>query len=137
MKLNKTALIAQPVKKLALEVQESEIYDIVDCIGISQEEFAEAAAQIAYRLAYLDYDTDRLRFHDRRTVSLFALGLTWRAVTATKGSWVSVSDENGTGLSSSEAYIFHDPYDIEEDEVKTLLDMMNEAWYRLQKINSI
>ena len=137
MKLNKTALIAQPVKKLAMEVQESEIYDIVDCLGITTEEFAEAASQIAYRLAYLDYDTDRLRFHERRTVNLTALGLTWRAVTASKGSWVSVSDENGTGLSSSLAFIFHDPYDIGQDEVQTLLDMMNEAWHRLQKINSI
>lgn len=137
MKLNKTAIIALPVKKLAMEIQESEIYDIVDCEGISKEDFAEAAAQIAYRLAYLDYDTDRLRFHPRRTINLFALGLSWRAVTAREGSWVSCSDENGTGLSKSEAYIFHDPYEIEQDEVQTLLDMMNSAWFRLQKINSI
>lgn len=131
MKINKHILISEPVKRLALEIMESETYDIVEGIGITEQEFADAAANIVYRLAFINYDTDTLRFHDRRTISITALGLNWRAVTATGGSWVSVSDENATGLSSSLASIFHSPYDIRKDEVKDLLDMMNEAWYRL------
>lgn len=129
-KLNKTAIIVQPVKALAMEVQESEIYDITNS-ACSPSEFADAAAQIAYRLAYIDYDTGKLRFHDKRTASLTALGLNWKVVNARKGSYVSVSDDNGTALSSSLASIFHDPYSFTYDEVKDLMDMMNEAWFRL------
>ena len=129
-KLNKTAIIVQQVKVLAMEVQESEIYDITDST-CSPSEFADAAAQVAYRLAYIDYDTGKLRFHDKRTASLTALGLNWKVVNARKGSYVSVSDDNGTALSSSLASIFHDPYSFTIDEVKDLLDMMNEAWFRL------
>ena len=130
--INKHILIEGPVKRLADQIQEMETYDILD-IGIAPEEFSNAATQIAYRLAYLDYDTDRLRFHDRRVVSLNALGHSWKACTASVGSWVSCSDDNGTGLSNSLASIFHDPYNIEEGEVRDLLDMMNEAYCRLNK----
>lgn len=129
--INKHILIEEPVRRLAGQVQESEMYDILD-IGIEPEEFSNAASQIVYRLAYIDYDTERLRFHDRRVVSLTALGLSWKACTATGGSYVSCSDENGTGMSTSLASIFHDPYRIEENEVKDLLDMMNEAYARMK-----
>lgn len=133
-KTNKTAIIVQPVKKLAMEIQESENYDILG-IGISAGEFADAAAQVAYRLAYIDYDTGKLRFHDRRTASLTALGYNWKVVNARRGSIVSISDEKGTALSGSLVAIFHDPYSFTKDEVKGLMDMMNEAWFRLTDDN--
>jgi len=130
IRINKHILIVEPVTRLAGQVQESEIYDILD-IGVTPEELSSAAAQIVYRLAYIDYDTERLRFHDRRAISLTALGLTWKVCTASTGSHVSCSDGKGTGLSNSLSSIFHDPYHIEKHEVETLLDMMNEAWYSL------
>lgn len=129
-KMNKTAIIVQPVKRLAMEVQESEIYDMA-LDFCTPTELAETAAQIAYRLAYIDYDTGKLRFHDKRTASLTALGLNWKVVNARKGSYVSVSDDKGTALSSSLCSIFSDPYTFTIDEVKDLLDMMNSAWFRL------
>jgi len=129
--INKHILIEEPVKRLAGQVQESEVYDILD-IGIEPEELSNAASQIVYRLAYIDYDTERLRFHDKRVVTLTALGLSWKVCTASKGSYVSCSDEHATGISTSLASIFHDPYRIETGEVKDLLDMMNEAYARMK-----
>ena len=101
-------------------------------MGVGSEELSNAASQIVYRLAYIDYDTERLRFHDRRVVSLTALGLSWKVCTAATGSYVSCSEAAASGLSTSPSSIFHDPYRIEEGEVKNLLEMMDEAYAKLQ-----
>lgn len=41
--------------------------------------------------------------------------------------FVSCSDDNRTGVSRTESSIFLRIYGIEDDDVKELLDMMNEA----------
>lgn len=129
-KQNKTAIIVQPVKRLAMEVQERRIYEMT-LDFCTPTELAETAAQIAYRLAYIDYDTGRLRFHDKRTASFTALGLNWKVVNSRKGSYVSVANDHDTALSSAEDAFFHNPYSFTKEEVEKLLDKMNAAWYRL------
>ena len=72
-----------------------------------------------------------LAFDDSRKVAIVKLGYTWTALSSTTSSLVSVSDYDGTGVSRSEARIFHDAYNITKDEVKDLLDMMDEARFHM------
>lgn len=46
-----------------------------------------------------------------------------------ESSFISVSDDEQTGVSRSVYYIFEDSENPTEDEIKTFLEMLNEAWY--------
>lgn len=134
LRISKTKVITEPVRRLAAQIIEREPYEIIRGLGITKEELANAAASMAYHLAYIDYDTDRLRFHARRVAKLTALGLDWQICTDPSGSWLSATENGSTAMVNAMAGIFSDPYAIYEDEVETLLDMINSAWFRLDSI---
>ena len=46
-----------------------------------------------------------------------------------KESYVSMSDDEQTGVSRSVYYIFENPLEPTYDELKTFIEMINEAWY--------
>lgn len=50
------------------------------------------------------------------------------------GSFLSINGEDGTGVSRSLSYIFQNKQEPDEDGIKSLLDMLNEAWYLYQNI---
>ena len=109
----------------ALAVIEDENYDIVVDGGFTPEDFATAATNIFRNLLTPVGQTWELKHF---AISVYTMGLNWK-IRNDIPSFVSCSDDNGTGVSRSEHYILSRCYDVYEDDVKTLLDMMNEAWY--------
>lgn len=121
MKLNK-AKMGELVYELAMEAIEGENYDIITEGGFSDDDFAKAAVSIYKSLAVLSKSYE-LSFKGV-PVSVFALGLSWKV--SNNPGYVSCSNESNTGVSRTLAKVVDG---IDADDVKNLLDMMNEAYY--------
>ena len=126
VKINKHAVVGDTVRAFAMEVLDEEIYDI-DNGDFTHEEIANAAANLAMALFERTPDGDLAVA--KKPVSLFALGCSWKAQSGHPNSWVSCSDEEGTGIGRSACPIFAAASQIDCDEVVMLIEMMNEAWY--------
>ena len=123
--------IQTKVKEYVADILEDEVYNLEEVF--TKAEIADAAASLVDRLIVSKYSEKypTLAFDDSRKVAIVKLGYTWTALSSTTGSFVSVSNYDGTGVSRSEARIFHDAYNITKDEVKDLLDMMDEARFHM------
>ncbi len=124
MERTKSAL-ADHFYECAMSVIADENYDIINEGGFLDSDFAQAATNIYRNLL----QHGKLSWVFRETpLSIYTMGLNWKIKNNMPG-FVSCSDDNRTGVSRSESSIFLRIYCIEDDDVKELLDMMNEAWY--------
>lgn len=123
-KINKNAIVGDKVRSLAKQILEGGNYDLQE--EFTNEEIAEAVTSLS--MALVGRGVNRELVLVPTPVSLFALGVDWKAQSG-HHSWVSCSDENGTGISRSVTLIFSDPLAIDDYEVESLIDMMNEAWF--------
>lgn len=109
---------AKKYKKWVEEIIEDECYDMMD-------EFSVAVIQ-KYVMAVLP-----MVF----SIKVQRIGESYEYITKIKnsknGSYISISNDDCTGLSESCWYIFEKPFAPTKDELKIFLDMLNEAWYLL------
>lgn len=102
------------VRDIALELCENENYDLFD--EFSWEQVADFAAEVYDILRKGAYEIVRelgdykVKIHNGRN------------------SFVSVSNDDATGVSRSEFYIWHVDRDL-ESIVEDIIAMTNEAWY--------
>ena len=105
-------------KEWIKEILENECYDMMD-------EFSVTVVQ-RYVMAILP-----MVF----SVTVQRIGKHYEYITKIRnskhGSFISLSNDNCTGLSESCWYIFEKPFAPTRDELKVFLDMLNEAWYLL------
>ncbi len=127
MERTKSAL-AERFYELAMNVIADENYDIITDGGFLDSDFANAATSIFKNLLKTNGHKG-WRFRTE-PYSVYAMGCNWK-FSNSRPCFISCSDENGTGVSRSEACIFGRIYDLDEEDVKELLDMMNEAWYHM------
>ena len=120
----KSALVDH-VYDCALDVIENENYDIVNEGGFLDTDFANAAANIFRSMLTKDLAIRREPY------SVFTMGYNWKFQNS-KPCYISCSNDDSTGVSRSEACIFRRVLGLDEDDVKELLDMMNEAWFLMQ-----
>ena len=124
MERTKSAL-ADHFYECAMSVIADENYDIINEGGFLDSDFAQAATNI-YRNLLKRCRTAWV--FKQEPLSIYTMGLNWKIRNNMPG-FVSCSDDNRTGVSRTESSIFLRIYGIEDDDVKELLDMMNEAWY--------
>ena len=124
MERTKSAL-ADHFYECAMSVIADENYDIINEGGFIDSDFAQAATNIYRNL--LKRGRTAWVFK-QEPLSIYTMGLNWKIRNNMPG-FVSCSDDNRTGVSRTESSIFLRIYGIEDDDVKELLDMMNEAWY--------
>ena len=124
MERTKSAL-ADNFYECAMSVIADENYDIINEGGFLDSDFAQAATNIYRNL--LKRGRTAWVFK-QEPLSIYTMGLNWKIRNNMPG-FVSCSDDNRTGVSRTESSIFLRIYGIEDDDVKELLDMMNEAWY--------
>lgn len=108
------------VYNMAIEALENECFDM-------QDEFKNE--QIAETVQHIDLLLHSCGSKSRQVVCVQLGGCYVKVCNARQNSWVSVSSQGSTGVSHSLAYITHNTRIIAQDEVKTLIDMINEAWY--------
>jgi hypothetical protein len=125
-KINKNAIVGDKVRSYALQALDDEIYDI-DNGDFTRDEIAEAVVSVAMALVGRGLNRDLVMVPT--PVSLVALCYDWKARSGNPRSWVSCSGTGSTGVSRCECPIFSNTLDICYDEVKMLVDMMNEAWF--------
>lgn len=112
------------VYDMALEVLDEDIYDI-------QEYFSND--YLAAMIQNIIVKMNLLGMH-RRAVSVKIGALQVNVMNAGKdsgGSFVSVSDDIATSVSRSLVEITDISRPCNKDEVRTLIEMVNEAWFRL------
>jgi len=125
-KINKNAVVGDKVRSYALRALDEEAYDI-DNGDCTHAEIAEAVVSVAMALVGRGLNRDLVVAPT--SVSVVALGYNWKAKSGRTQSWVSCSGTGSTGIGRSVCPIISDPLDIDYDEVKTLVEMMNEAWF--------
>ena len=128
--VNKNEIVGKRVYDIALEeLSDHLLLDLSD--DFSNEEIAKAASNLAMSLVGRGVNRDLVL--QQVPVSLFALGVSWKAFNGDPRSWVSASDDNGTGIGRCEVPIISNPYEITDGEVEYLIEMMNEAWYLMKE----
>ena len=125
MERTKSAL-ADHFYDCAMSVIADENYDIINEGEFLDSDFANAATEI-FRNLLVKGRTGGWIFK-REPLSIYALGLQWK-IRNQAPAFVSCSSDERTGVSRSESCILGRIYGIDDDDVKELLDMMNEAWY--------
>ena len=128
MERTKSAL-ADHVYECALAVIADENYDIINEGGFLDSDFANAAANIFRNM--LKTDGHRGWIFKREPASVFTMGYNWKFQNS-RPCFISCSDDNATGVSRSEACVFGRICGLDEEDVKELLDMMNEAWFLMK-----
>lgn len=73
----------------------------------------------------------KLRTNDVITTRLG--GYSVKVQNAKQGSWLSMSNEDGTAVSRTLASILDTQTTVSTDEIENLIEMLNEAWYKLNK----
>lgn len=125
-KINKNAVVGDKVRSYALRALDEEAYDI-DNGECTRAEIAEAVVSVAMALVGRGLNRDLVIVPT--PVSVVALGYDWKGRSGNPRSWLSCSGAGSTGVSRSECPIFSNPLEIDYDEVKMLVEMMNEAWF--------
>ena len=106
---------------LVQEALENEIYDLMD--EVSTEQLEQAVSSMVHGL-------------QRAENTLVHIGsYSVKANNTEYGSWVSISNADGTGVSRSLTYILppnvSTDSQLELDHVTNIIGMLNEAWYLL------
>lgn len=127
MERTKSAL-ADHFYDCAMSVIADENYDIITEGGFTDVDFANAAATV-FRELLVKGRTGGWVFR-KDPLDTYQLGFQWRIKNKMPG-FVSCSDDGSTGVSRTESSILLRICGIDEDDVKELLDMMNEAWFLL------
>lgn len=125
MEKTKSAL-ADHFYDCAMSVIADENYDIINEGEFLDSDFANAATEI-FRNLLVKGRTGGWIFK-REPLSIYALGFQWK-IRNQAPAFVSCSSDERTGVSRSESCILGRIYGIDDDDVKELLDMLNEAWY--------
>ena len=125
MERTKSAL-ADHFYDCAMSVIADENYDIINEGEFLDSDFANAATEILRNLLVKGRTGGWI--FKREPLSIYALGLQWK-IRNQAPAFVSCSSDERTGVSRSESCILGRIYGIDDDDVKELLDMMNEAWY--------
>lgn len=125
MERTKSAL-ADHFYDCAMSVIADENYDIINEGEFLDSDFANAATEI-FRNLLVKGRTGGWIFK-REPLSIYALGLQWK-IRNQAPAFVSCSSDERTGVSRSESCILGRIFGIDNDDVKELLDMLNEAWY--------
>lgn len=121
------AALADHFYDCAMSAIADENYDIIDNDGgFTDNDFATAATEIFRNLLVKGRNGGWV--FKKEPLDICAMGFQWRIKNNMPG-FVSCSDDNRTGVSRTESSIFLRIYGIDEDDVKELLDMMNEAWF--------
>ena len=118
------------MKEDLVEYINDENLDILD--EVSAEEFAGQVIKIAQRLTFFMTYQPQKTIHG--VIGNIENGVIWNVyVYNMKGGWVSVSDDESTGVSRTLYY----PFYCSDDEegwfagLTSLASMINEAWYQL------
>ena len=106
------------VYKMAIEELENNAYDMQE--EFQNDEIAGVIKEIVKRLNHSEGDDVEVDFNGNKI----------KVRNSQHWSFVSFSAEYETGLSQSIAEITDISRPIEQDEVKTLIEMLNEAWYQ-------
>lgn len=123
-RVNKNEVVGDKVRFFALQLIEDENYDLEN--EFTPQEIAGAVTEIALALVAPGVNKDLVVVPT--PVDVRTLNLQWRAKSG-KESYISCSDNHATGVGRSVIPIFSDPFHITEDEVRYIIEMMNEAWY--------
>lgn len=110
------------VYKMAIEVLEGDCYDMQD--DFSNEEIAACVQKI---VAAINKACTHIQRVDQR-LGIFQVRVCNASVEA-GGSWISMSNASKIVVSKSLAHIVDITKPCDVDEVKTLIDMLNEAWF--------
>ena len=117
------------MKEDLVEYINDENLDILD--EVSAEEFAGQVIKIAQRLTFFMTYQPQKTIHG--VIGNIENGVIWNVyVYNMKGGWVSVSDDESTGVSRTLYY----PFYCSDDEegwfagLTSLASMINEAWYQ-------
>lgn len=106
------------LKALVEEIVNDECYDMTE--EVSVENIVKLVSDIVPMQFKVKVDRMKARREYKYIVK----------VKNDKEPYVSMSDEEQTGVSRSVYYIFENPLEPTEDELKTFIEMINEAWYR-------
>lgn len=111
------------VYQFALQHAQNECLDMQDeKDGFTNEQIAELAQQLITKLY-------RVKTTMPVTVEMQYGKYSIKARSARQGSFISVSNDEQTGVSRSLAQIVMPTRPITKDEVAEIIDMVNEAWY--------
>lgn len=122
---NSTTMKKDKVYQIAYEYAQNECLDMQDeKEGFTNEQIAEMVQSIVAKLYGCTCKT-------HQAVEVEYGHYTIKVRNARQNSYVSVSTSDCTGVAHSLAYITMTTRPITQDEVKELVDMINEAWYHV------
>lgn len=131
---NRTAM-ADQVYRYAMEILDAGKYEILTDEYYLPSDVANAASNIFKNMIRFDRATDSWVVN-RDSSAVFTLGLTWEASNDTPCQ-VKVCDEKISGTSRLDGGIFHGFDEVYKDEVRNLVNMMNEAWRLMKTANAV
>lgn len=127
--------MADQVYRYAMQILEAGKYDILADEYYLPSDVANAASNIFKNMIHHDRATDSWVVNHNAS-PVYTLGLTWEA-SNDMPCQVKVSDDKVFGVSRLDGSIFHGFDDIYKDEVRNLVNMMNEAWRLMKNINAV
>lgn len=120
---HKATIVEQAYEK-AMSIIADENYDIVSEGGFLDSDFATGLTNII-RAGLVPNGHDGWMFKESGDLSVYTMGLNWK-VNFQRHGFVSCSNDDSTGVSRTEGFVIGS---LSDDDIKNLLDMMNEAWY--------
>ena len=124
--------LAEQLYDFALRIIEDENYDIINSGDFLPEDFAGAAVNVFKQM--LRAGRTKNWIFNKEPASVYTMGYNWKFCNR-RPCFISCSDDNRTGVSRSEGCIMGRIYGFADEDVKELLDMMNEAWYHATQNN--
>ena len=122
---NSTTMKKDKVYQIAYEYAQNECLDMQDeKLGFANEQIAELVQTLVSKLYACNCKA-------QQAVEVEYGQYTIKVRNARQNSFVSVSTGDCTGVAHSLAYITMTTRPITQDEVKELVDMINEAWYHV------
>ena len=125
--------MADQVYRYAMQILEKGCFDITADRYYLPSDVANAASNIFKNMIHYDKASDSW-VANRISSPVFTLGLSWEA---SNDGQLKVSDDRVSGSSYSEGQIFHGFDDVYKDEVRNLVNMMNEAWSLMKTVNAV
>ena len=119
--------MADQVYRYAMQILEAGKFNITADKYYLPSDVANAASNIFKNM---------IHFVNHNAYPVYTLGLSWEA-SNDMPCQVKVSDEKVFGVCNLDGCIFHGFDDVYKDEVRNLVNMMDEAWTLMKTVNAV
>ena len=127
--------MADQVYRYAMQILEAGKFNITADKYYLPSDVANAASNIFKNMIHFDRNTESWVVN-HNAYPVYTLGLSWEA-SNDMPCQVKVSDEKVFGVCNLDGCIFHGFDDVYKDEVRNLVNMMNEAWTLMKTVNAV